>query len=143
MKEDLLPPIPQQRSPGSRVIARAAYWTHLTAAVVAMLLVALHLGRASYSVNLAWDPKNQHAGEPGHWLEDLLIDRRLEILGSLRKLLPKLNRDFVQINWTCVVNLACVRKARVFNRVMDLTLDDGQVQTASRLGTIALRKLRL
>ena len=55
MKEDLFPPSPQQRSPASRAIARAAYWCHLTAAVVAMLLVALELAHASYSVNLAWD----------------------------------------------------------------------------------------
>ena len=55
MKEDLFPPLPSNRSPASRVILRAAYWAHLTATVVTMLLVALHLGRANQSVNLAWD----------------------------------------------------------------------------------------
>ena len=55
MKEDLAPPTPQQSSPASRVIPRAAYWAHLTATVATMLLVALHLGRANQSVNLAWD----------------------------------------------------------------------------------------
>ena len=55
MKEYLAPPTPQQSSPASRVIPRAAYWAHLTATVATMLLVALHLGRANQSVNLAWD----------------------------------------------------------------------------------------
>ena len=59
MKKDLVPPIPQQPCPASRVISRTANWPHLTAAVVAMLLVALHLGRASYSVKLAWDANSE------------------------------------------------------------------------------------
>ena len=54
MKEHL-PPTPQQSSPASRVIPRAPYWGHVTAAVAAMLLVALHLGHAKHNVSLAWD----------------------------------------------------------------------------------------
>jgi Divergent InlB B-repeat domain/Fibronectin type III domain len=53
--KDLLPPISRHRIPAALVIPRAAYWFHLAAAVAAMLFIALHLGRASYSVNLAWD----------------------------------------------------------------------------------------
>jgi hypothetical protein len=59
MKEDLFPTNPQQRSPASRAILRPVYWSSLTAAIVAMLLVALHLARASYSVNLAWDANSE------------------------------------------------------------------------------------
>ena len=55
MKEDLPPPTPQQSRFASRVIPPVAYWAHLTAAVAAMLLVALHLGHANYNVSLAWD----------------------------------------------------------------------------------------
>ena len=53
--KDLLPPIPQQPIAVALVIPRAAYYFHLTATVAAMLLVALHLGRASYEVKLAWN----------------------------------------------------------------------------------------
>ena len=57
--KDLFPPTPQQRTAVALVIPRAAYYFHLTATVVAMLLVALHLGRASHSVNLAWDANSE------------------------------------------------------------------------------------
>ena len=55
MKEDFPPPTPQQSRFASRVIPPVAYWAYLTAAVAAMLLVALQLGHANYNVKLAWD----------------------------------------------------------------------------------------
>ena len=57
--KDLFPPTPQQRTAVPLVVPRAAYYFHLTATVVAMLLVALHLGRASHSVKLAWDANSE------------------------------------------------------------------------------------
>jgi Divergent InlB B-repeat domain/Fibronectin type III domain len=57
--KDLFPPTPQQPTAVALPIPRAAYYFHLTATVVAMLLVALHLGYASHSVNLAWNANSE------------------------------------------------------------------------------------
>jgi hypothetical protein len=53
-KEHVFPPIPQQRSSASRVVPRAVYWSHLTAATSSLLFFAFHLCRASDSLSLAW-----------------------------------------------------------------------------------------
>jgi hypothetical protein len=51
----LIPSIPRRQTSAALVIPPAAYWPRLAATVAAMLFIALHLGRANHSVNLAWD----------------------------------------------------------------------------------------
>jgi hypothetical protein len=54
VKEDLFPPISQPKRSFSLVVPRAVYWFNFTAAVGAILVLALHLGGASCGFSLAW-----------------------------------------------------------------------------------------
>lgn len=73
----------------------------------------------------------------GNYITVELADgQKTVIRGSLRKLKRKLNGgSFLPVHRACIVNLARVRETLIFDKRMELTLDDGQKLTASRLCT--------
>lgn len=80
----------------------------------------------------------------GNYLKVTLSDgTTLVIRGALVKLKTKLDGEFVPISRDCLLNLRAVKLAHTSQRRINLDLHDGRTLTASRMGSLLLRKLTL